>query len=64
MSFCPADLKPCIDDLCRSGARCFKTGDEMLGPCPGCRRLIATDGSDTENCDCEPDDDIDYGDDQ
>jgi hypothetical protein len=54
MAICPADGHPCIDDLCYGGG-CLRLGGEpMRVPCPGCGQLIAADGSDTDDCDCEP----------
>ena len=62
MAVCPIDLKPCIDDLCRSG--CLRAGGEpMLIRCPGgCGAYVAIDGSDNDDCECDPDDRDDYPD--
>lgn len=61
MAYCPADLKPCIDDLCYGGG-CLNplaAGEAMLMRCDGCLQFVAIDGSDSEACECEPDDDRD-----
>jgi hypothetical protein len=62
MAICPATLKPCIDDLCYGGG-CMNPlayGEPMLTECVGCGKLIAADGSDTDGCECDPDE---WGDD-
>lgn len=55
MAFCPADHKPCIDDICY-GNDCLRLdGEIMLKPCEGCGKLIGIDGSDEyDECECEP----------
>lgn len=56
MAVCPATLKPCIDDLCY-GNGCMRReayGVSLLTPCTGCGKLIAMDGSETDECECEP----------
>lgn len=55
MAICPADGHPCIDDICY-GSGCLKMdGEPMLERCRGgCGALVAIDGSDSEDCDCEP----------
>jgi hypothetical protein len=53
MAICPADLKPCIDDLCY-GSGCLRlSGEPMLVKCGGCGHLVAMDGSDIDDCECE-----------
>lgn len=54
--FCPLDGKPCIDDLCRGTRTCFADGGStpMLEKCSGCGQLVACDGSNNDDCDCEP----------
>lgn len=57
MAICPATYAGCIDDICY-GSGCLKyPGEPMLMNCPGCQALIAVDGSDSEDCDCDPTDD-------
>lgn len=56
MAFCPATLRPCIDDICY-GNGCFRReayGEKLLVKCDGCGKLIAMDGSNTDDCECEP----------
>ena len=63
MAICPADFKPCVNDICYGGG-CLKCGESMLDYCRGgCGQLIAIDGSDRENCECddEPNDDWEDG---
>jgi hypothetical protein len=57
MAICPADFKPCLDDLCYRG-RCLANGKPMLTLCSGCGQFIAIDGPDADTCNCEPDDDL------
>ncbi len=55
MAICPATRQPCIDDLCY-GSGCMKDpfiGEPMLIECRGCKQLIAKDGSDSEDCECD-----------
>jgi hypothetical protein len=60
MAYCPADGKPCIDDLCYGGG-CLRTGEPMLTPCPGCGALVGIDGSDpNDECACRAYDDDDW----
>lgn len=59
MAYCPADLKPCMDDLCYGGGCLKLEGETMLTPCSGCKAMIGIDGSDpNDECECEfcPDD--------
>ncbi len=51
---CPADLKPCIDDLCYGGGCLRMGGETMLSPCYVCGNLIPSDGSEPCDCDGEP----------
>jgi len=55
MAICPATLKGCCDDICY-GSGCLKLdGEPMLERCHGgCGALVAIDGSDSEDCECEP----------
>ncbi len=59
MAFCPADHKPCIDDLCYGGGCLALGGEPMLDRCHGCGQLVPVDGSDSGDCECEPDYDDD-----
>lgn len=65
--YCPADGKPCCDDLCRGGGRCFQLdGEEMLDRCPECRELrelssFTVVGGACAEC-CDPSDWGDYDD--
>jgi hypothetical protein len=55
MAICPATLKPCIDDVCY-GNGCLKLPSApMLTKCNGCGKLVAIDGSNTDDCECDPD---------
>lgn len=51
---CPADLKPCCDDLCHGGG-CLKTGGEMIPTCAKCHGpMMDDDGeADTSGLICE-----------
>lgn len=64
MAFCPATLKPCIDDLCYGGGCLRLGGEEMLTPCSGCGKLVGMHGGSDDDCECEPeewpDDDTRY----
>ena len=55
MAICLATLKGCCDDICY-GSGCLKLdGEPMLERCRGgCGALVAIDGSDSEDCECEP----------
>lgn len=53
---CPATRKGCCDDLCYGGGCLRMHGESMLIRCDGCGHLVAADGSDNEECTCEPDD--------
>ena len=55
MAFCPMNMKPCIDDLCRASLTCFDCQESMMVECDGCGKLVAADGSDSDLCECEPD---------
>lgn len=46
MAICPKDLLPCIDDLCY-GSGCMQLGGEPM---------VAVDGSDNDDCECDPED--------
>lgn len=51
--YCPKDLKPCCDSLCRGSLTCFDTGEAMLDLCPGgCGMLVSAE--DRSDCQCEP----------
>jgi hypothetical protein len=55
MAICPADMKPCCDDLCYGGGCMRLGGESMLERCAGgCGGLVATDGSDNHDCRCDP----------
>ena len=65
MAICPATLQGCIDDLCYGGGCLKLNGEPMLKKCPGgCGQLVAIDGSDNSECECEPDYDRDYDDEE
>lgn len=57
MGVCPADFKPCIDDVCYgSGCLRLRGSVPVLVPCNGCGQLVGIDG--TDPCDaCQCDDD-------
>lgn len=55
MAICPATLKPCIDDICY-GSGCLRLGGECLLTKCDCGKLIALDGSCTDDCTCDPPD--------
>lgn len=44
---CPADLKPCCDDLCYGGG-CLLNGEEMIPPCAKCGRPCLTDDGEAD----------------
>lgn len=50
--FCPKDLLPCSDDLCRGSLTCFELGERMLDKCSGCGNLVSDE--DHEDCTCDP----------
>lgn len=53
MAICPATGNGCIDDLCYGGG-CLMNGEPMLERCRGgCGAMVAIDGSDNEDCDCD-----------
>lgn len=54
MPICPKDLKPCIDDLCFGGSCLLLPGVCPLTRCNGCGQFVSLDGSDLEDCECEP----------
>lgn len=56
MAICPSTFTACWDDLCYGGG-CFKmSGEPMLKLCPGgCGMFVAIDGSDSDDCLCDPD---------
>jgi hypothetical protein len=55
MPVCPADFRPCIDDLCRGSGCMLLEGEPMLERCSGgCGAYVATDGSGSSDCQCEP----------
>ena len=57
MALCPKDFQPCCDDLCRAGMSCFVTGMSMYKICHGgCGKYVAIDGTDSDNCTCDPGD--------
>lgn len=59
MAHCPATLRYCIDDLCRWSG-CFKLhGESILTKCNGCGKLVALDGSNNDDCECDPSEDYD-----
>jgi hypothetical protein len=58
--FCPKDFQPCCDDLCRGSRRCFEIDEAMMERCE-CGGLVAVDGSDNEQCTCDP---YDYDDEE
>lgn len=49
---CPINLKPCIDSMCRGGSGCFKCGESLFSPCPGCGQMVSDE--DHTNCTCDP----------
>lgn len=56
MAICPKDLLPCIDDLCYGNGCMAIGGEPMLTECLGCGQLVAADGSDNDDCECDPED--------
>lgn len=59
MAICPRDMKPCCDDLCYGGGCLWLGGEAMLERCPGgCGGLVAVDGSDNDDCRCDPADEV------
>lgn len=54
MAICPANLGPCIDDICYGSGCQRMPGAAMLARCRGCGQLIALDGSNSDACECDP----------
>lgn len=54
MAICPATFQGCIDDLCYGSGCLAMPGEPMLERCRGCGAYVAADGSDNENCECDP----------
>lgn len=59
---CPADGKPCCDDLCNSGDCLCMPGYEPLRRCDGCGGIIDTTIPECSTCTCDPDEDYWYDD--
>ena len=55
VSICPADGKPCMDDMCH-GAGCIRMdGYEMLEICEFCKGIIDSEISECSTCVCDQD---------
>ena len=55
MALCPKDFKPCCDDVCYGAGCILMGGMPMYQRCQGCGEYVAIDGSDNDDCVCEPD---------
>jgi len=54
---CPADGKPCCDDLCAGGSCLAMPGYEPLQRCDVCGGTIDTSIPECSTCTCDDDDD-------
>ena len=52
-SYCPKDLKPCPDDVCRGSGSCLEIDAPLLKKCPRCGALF---DDEVLFCECPPDD--------
>ncbi len=56
MSLCPADGRPCCDDLCHGGGCMRLGGYQMLERCQFCKGTIDTELPECSTCTCGDDD--------
>ncbi len=55
MSLCPADGRPCCDDLCHGGGCLQMGGYQMLERCQFCNGTIDTELPECSTCTCGDD---------